>query len=225
MRFRVLTALSYLLAAAVASFVGIAAPLGAQAVSDPPQSTPPSPSAAHADSLALPFRPKQWGMAFWVSGGFGGAGVLRFSRPDRAWLLDGSASTRWFRADEDQQTYGGDLSVRIGRRRYSALTPRVARLTTLGVLVGYGHQETDDAFYDLRDQTGSAGFFAEAGAEWRVTPQLGLGGAVGADVRGTYSRRVVRGRSSTGVDIDTKSSSGGVIGSIGTARLVGTLYF
>ena len=135
---------------------------------------------ATGDTTAYAFRGGQWGVEFIPSSSLAEGGVLRFSTPTRAWVLDGSATF-----DRDNASYTGGsgtnqtvqsitVNARFGQRWYHIGNDRVARFLGLGVTGGYAssRQSTGISKSDSR----SAGVYAELGLQYMFTRHLGLGG-------------------------------------------------
>lgn len=157
--------------------------------------TTASPLAAQqADTL--PFRAGQWGAEF-TAANFSGVGLLRFSNPHRAWLVDvqgqvtrqsgGTNSLSSFDVVSDSEA----LQLRLGRRFYAPVAPRVVRHVGVGVLGRYASQDarpgafavTAPFSYDESRTDFSGGVFAEVGAQWMITANLGLGAAWSANLQ------------------------------------------
>lgn len=113
------------------SLLVLGAPLGAQE--------------ARPASDTLPFRRGQWGALFRSDGSsYVSAGVLRFSAPARALVLDARVNGA-FRAQENETDLGRydarqsvvGLSLRGGRRAYSPLGRAVVVHRGLGLSAGF----------------------------------------------------------------------------------------
>lgn len=136
------------------------------------------------------FRPGQWGADFFIGGGFSGAGLIRFSGPARAWVLNGSASI----AHQDDHPQSGNVSkstgysvaLRLGRRRYARMSDRIYRTFTLGVEGSIGGAHSSQLGQTNRSSVLGGGVFADAGAQWLVTSTLSLGFGVSGSIG--YSR-------------------------------------
>ena len=152
----------------------------------------------------LPFRPGQWGALFRSDGSsYVSAGVLRFSAPARAWALDARFNGSFRSQESEGETASSDsrqstvgLSLRAGRRAYSPLGRAVSAYRGVGLSAGLDRARSRYRSGDFLSSSGqwgwSAGAFAELGAEYLVTPRLGLGAVGSADL--LYSER--RGRPS-----------------------------
>src|SRR5437867_8481591 len=109
-----------------------------------------SPSLASAQDSApdtIPFHRRQWAAQFAGGTSFASLGVLRFTAPTRAWLLDfgfsGGHSHNTSRVNDtlvvDAFTSNADVNARVGRRFYQGRGKSVASFQTLGVLGGFHH--------------------------------------------------------------------------------------
>ena len=125
------------------------------------------------------FRPGEWGVGFVEGRGLNEAGVLRFSTPTRAWVLDGWAVL-------DQVTYpggglfGADASLQntslfasLGPRWYRGLSTRVVRFAGFGVLGAYthGHSSLNPSTFT----NWSMGGYGEVGVTYMFSRHFGLG--------------------------------------------------
>lgn len=105
----------------IVSLLLLAQPLGAQVRPD----------------TAAGFRRGQWGAEFIPGSTLATGGVLRFSTPTRAWVLDASASlnhqTNSATGTVDLTGSSVGVSARLGPRWYHAEFERVMRFVGLGV--------------------------------------------------------------------------------------------
>ena len=159
---------------------------------------PPETASSALRAPSLPFRPGQWGGEVTVFTGFGGVGLLRFQRPARAWLFEGSlggslGSTSW--AGSSTRTSGGaSARLRSGPRHYRALgTTTIGSENTARALafLGYGGVVSgawtgSNVPESSRMRQVGAGVFLEGGGNAMVTTYLALGIAVSAEVQGEY---------------------------------------
>lgn len=134
-----------------------------------------------ADAAPLPFHPGQWGLSANIFGGeAAGIGALRFTAPNRALVLDVSASmNREKRAypasplspGSSQQATTGSVMLSLGLRHFRPLANSVAFFNTLGVNGNY------------QGGTGThgwgAGLFGDVGAQYMLDPRFSLGVAAG----------------------------------------------
>src|SRR5438046_5843915 len=96
----------------------------------------------------IPFRRHQWAAQFAGGTSFASLGVLRFTAPTRAWLLDfrfagGHSHDRQYVQDTlvgDGYTSKANVDDRVGRRFYQGRAQSVVRSQTAGVLRGVGHE-------------------------------------------------------------------------------------
>ena len=178
---------------------------------------PAAGSAQTSDSVL--FHRGQWGTEFSISAGFAAAGLLYFTSPGRAFLVD--LGTDY---SHDSRTLAGvgassedvGVVIRLGTRGYRSFGRRLYRLATVGVSFNYSwHTFTQDTLR-ITSQGVGGGVFADIGATWLVTPHLGLGAKVG--VAATYTRATFSSPGGSGSDDRFGVSAGHV-------ALVGQLYF
>jgi hypothetical protein len=158
---------------------------------------------ARRDTSSLPFHDDQWGMDFGISSGsVYRIGVVRFTSPTRAWILDGRISggidrqERW--ADDDTSTagpfppedvisQGGSFSLLVGRRAYRAMGTRAMRTVSFGIGGGFGYGEyLQDGARQSRTLSWNATSELAVGGHYRVTPSLALGATL--RLGATYAR-------------------------------------
>lgn len=136
--------------------------------------------ATAGDSL---FRRGQWGVQFTPDEL--GAGVLRFSSPRRAWVLDASVQHQQQTlenggTDTKSRLWGGQL--RLGSRGYRPLSRGTLSFGELGLRGDY--MGTSNSGRTSR--MWSAGAYAALGVAYRVTPRFGVGATSGVEL--TYGR-------------------------------------
>lgn len=196
--------------------------------------TSPLAAQAAADSAPrpTPFRAGQWGMEVQVGRDIYGVGILRFTSPTRAWLLNLSAYTNWRRSTvdvpEDTATVGQDgwddswqnsATLLVGQRAYRPIGRRALRIVQGGVRVGVQHDRRrvrGSVTYDQLHTTWSAGVEGGIGATVRLADDLTLGTIVSGQV--SYSGR----RTS---QLGTRTTFDAVGASLEPARLYLTLFF
>lgn len=177
---------------------------------------------------ALPFRRGQWGAEVGLFSGLRG-GLLRFSTPTRAWLLDLSVSGSAESSTSDGRTVTSGLAsvqLRIGRRAYRPLLRRTgssdARVAAFGAFGGsVGGYWTASGGLDSRQSRVGVGVFVEPGATAFVTDYLALSAAVEAILEGEYGSSSYT--SPTGDE--EKAISRRVRVGIGAVRLFGSVFF
>jgi hypothetical protein len=173
----------------------------------------PAALAQSPDSVA--FHRGQWGTEFTIGSGFVAAGLLHFSTPARALLVDVGVNYVHdaIRSDGPTQTedsYGA--SLRLGTRTYRSVERRLYRMVTLGITASYDRETvTANTVSHSVGQYG-LGVFGDIGATWLVTPHLGIGAKLGATL--AYSHGT-----STGTRTDQLHLS------VGYLTLAGQLYF
>lgn len=191
--------------------------------------------AQQADSL--PFRAGQWGVEF-TAADFSGVGALRFTSPRHAWLIDAQGQFVRQNGDTDQLSRfetlvdSDALQLRLGWRRYTAMAPRVVRHVSVGVLGRYASSEQNPSAFQISPPfafqsttTRSGGVFAEVGAQWMITPNLGLGAAWSANAQ-FGETKIERLSAAAGAQpVREKSTVNTLSGSLGGLSIRGTVYF
>ncbi len=196
-----------------------------------------SPSGAQrVDSL--PFRAGQWGAEFTASD-FSGVGALRFTSSRSAWLIDVQGRFTRQSGDSDSPSRfeivsdSDALQLRLGWRRYGTVAPRVVRHVGFGVLGGYRSSEQSPGAFSISAPFSfestrsdySAGVFAEAGAQWLITSNLGLGATWSANVQA--GRADLERVSTTGINELERSKTAvhTLSATLGAFAIRGTVYF
>ena len=142
----------------------------------------------------LPFRRGQWGAEVGLFSGIRG-GLLRFSTPTRAWVLDlsGFGSAEKSTHSDGRTITSGSASVqlRIGRRVYRPLLRRAggrdARVAAFGAFGGsVGGYWTSSGAFDSRQSLVGFGAFVEPGATAFVTDYLALSASAQGVLVGEY---------------------------------------
>ena len=148
---------------------------------------------------SLPFRRGQW--AAQVSPNFAGGptilGVLKFTSPRRAWVLDGQVTLSkgfFVRRDSSGATQDSvDMStvavnILVGRRFYRALAPHAVGFVTVGAGGGFS---LDRSF----SNTNALGWmvFGEIGASYHPIHELSLGIFASLDARYGDSKTTLAG--------------------------------
>lgn len=191
-----------------------------------------SPSLASAQNAAtdsIPFHQRQWAAQFAGGTSFASLGVLRFTAPTRAWLVDfrftgGHSHDRQYVADTlvgDGYTSNANIDTRIGRRFYQGRGKSVVSFQTVGLLGGYAHR--CQAFKQPPVSGGScsngwtAGAFGELGGAYLITRSFSIGGT--ATVAFSYERTTQR--SSSGAVAKGWAYSGSIQG----LSFAATVYF
>lgn len=164
-------------------------------------------------------------MLFQATDGFYGAGVLRFTRPDRAWLLDASGYAALSDATGGRNARGGSVLARAGQRRFAPVVPRVVRSTTYGLVTEYEFWNVDSSELVSRQFAGRIGLFADVGAQWLVTPNFAMGGSLQAALSGRYGYQRARASDGSGGMEERKFAARTLTLALGTAQAFVALYF
>lgn len=177
-----------------------------------------------ADTTTASFHPGEWGVGFILRNSVTDAGVLRFSTPTRAWVLDGNAS--FDRQSQSGSTVFGDqtarswsLSAQFGPRWYRAMSGHVARYLGFGLTGGYAWSEFSGT--SSHGNLWSAGAYGETGMQYLLTRFLGIGW------RGTLSASRVETKNSELTPqgfVSTSNTTGYHLG-LDAVQLTGTIYF
>ena len=166
------------------------------------------------------FHRGQWGTEFTIGSGFAAAGILRFSTPTRAVLLDVGADYSHSSSTTGSSIIGMssftgddvDLTLRLGTRSYRSIGRNLYRIVTLGASANYQWEAVRQDSTRTTLHVIGGGVFADIGATWLVTPHLGLGARFGAAVG--YSHNNL-----------PNSDASRFWVSIGNVALAGQLYF
>jgi len=132
---------------------------------------------ATADTTAVSFRPGTWGIGFVVRNSVTEGGLLRFSTPTRAWVLDGTVSINTQKesgtgiSDQSQET--SILSAQLGPRWYHSMSGRATSYAGVGVSGGYSHAKISGNAN--HSDYWSGGAYGELGMEYLITRYLGIG--------------------------------------------------
>jgi len=166
-----------------------------------------SPMLATAQDTAsdsIPFRRHQWAAQFAGGTTFASLGALRFTAPDRAWLLDfrftgGHAHDTRYAGDTllgDGFSSNASVDTRSGRRFYQGRGKSVVSFQTVGALGGYTHNcggTTAPIAAGGCSNGWRAGVFGELGAAYLITRRFSIGGA--ATLAFTYQKTKITGSS------------------------------
>lgn len=144
------------------------------------------PAQGPSSSDTTPFRRGQWAVQFGGGLSMVNLGVLRFTSPRSAWLLDLDVTLESLDGERTDLFNGTDESAdetltifgaRLGRRFYQAPYGRVVSYQALAIEGFYGKQSiaiSDTS--DIRFKQVSIGASGELGAAFLLTPNLSLGG-------------------------------------------------
>ncbi len=177
----------------------------------------------------IPFRRHQWAAQFAGGTSFASLGVLRFTAPTRAWLLDfrfagGHSHDRQYVQDTlvgDGYTSKANVDARVGRRFYQGRGKSVVSFQTVGLLGGFAHACSalrQSPFAGGSCSNGwTAGAFGELGAAYLITRRFSIGGTATA----TFSYQRTTQRSSGGAVDKAWAYSGAIQG----LSFAATVYF
>jgi hypothetical protein len=148
---------------------------------------------AQESAAASPFHAGQWAMQFGGGANLFDLGVLHFTSPTAAWLLDLSTSSVFIdatstskisatttRANQQQL----NLAARLGRRSYHTGRPRVVSFRTVAVESGWSDQLIDVTAGTVRLTQWNAGLNGELGGAYLLTEDVSVGGT--ADLSAGY---------------------------------------
>ena len=178
---------------------------------------------ATADTTTASFHHGEWGAGFIVSGGVTNAGVLRFSTPTLAWVLDGSAS--WDRGsasgsgNTEQTVRSSSISAQLGPRWYHAMSGHATRYLGFGASGAYSHGQSSAS--PSQNTIWSVGAYGEAGMQYMLTRWLGIGW------RGTLSgsRGESKNIEQTGPGVTNIQQFTWYHAGLDAVQLTGTIYF
>ncbi len=123
-------------------------------------------------------------MQFGGSSGFGSLGLLRFSSPRRAWLIDVQGSGGHTHISGGAFTSQATPTARLGRRFYQFRSVRVASFQTLGISGLFQHQCSNG----ICTNGWTAGVFGELVGAYLISPHLSIGGSMQLQVTYGYTR-------------------------------------
>lgn len=163
---------------------------------DTPQDTPPD---------SPPFRRGQWAVQFGGGLNLFSLGVLRFTGPTKAWLLDvgvsalivnGKLTDNFGGGTTDAHDHFKAVNARVGRRFYGGGRGKVSPFHSLALEGGYQQREIEAA-PGVRQQFTQwyAGGYWEVGAAYRIAPALSVGGT--ASISAGYVNRTEEDPAST----------------------------
>lgn len=148
-------------------------------------------SAQEATSDTSPFHGGQWAMQFGGSANLFSLGVLRFTSPRGAWLLDVASDATFLDATETDN-FGGpavsadqqllSVNVRLGRRFYQAPRHRVVSFQTIAIEGGLSDQMFDVNGGNVRQTVTSYGLHGELGGAYMLTGGVSVGGTANISV-------------------------------------------
>lgn len=132
-----------------------------------------------------PFHGGQWAMQFGGGASLFSLGVLRFTGPRGAWLLDVATSAQFLDAKRTDKLGGTttsadqqfmDVDVRLGRRFYQTPRRHVVSFQTIAVEGGFNDQMVDVPQGNVRQTISYTGLNFEIGGAYMVTSSVSLGG-------------------------------------------------
>ena len=176
-----------------------------------------------AQDVSTPFRGGQWAAQFGWEGALGNLGVIAFTAPTRAWLLD--VQLNWRHAEVDRtapfDTTSGDdeylnVIVRAGRRFYQARGTKVVTYQSVGFLGGASRSDRVFPGFTSEERSSVFGLFGDMGAAYALTPNLTIGftGTLDAWYQKCKSDNPNGGLESAGYSVSAPS-----------LRFVATIYF
>ena len=177
----------------------------------------------------IPFHAHQWAAQFGGGASFASLGLLRFTAPTRAWLLDfrftgGHSHDRQYDQDTlvgDGYTSNANIDARIGRRFYQGRGKSVVSFQTIGLLGGIAHACSalkQPPFSGGSCSNGwTAGAYGELGGAYLITRRFSIGGT--ATVAFSYQRMTA---SASGGQVEKRWSYSGSIQGLSFAA---TVYF
>lgn len=148
-----------------------------------------------------PFRRGQWAAQFGGGASLLTLGVLCFTSPRSAWVLDARVSGAHGHSETTFADSTGDttitsftstagLTFRVGRRFLRTARPAVVTFFGFGVLGGFSH-DAGGSGRNVGESNGwSAGAFGELGGTYLVNDNFGVG--VTSDAAVTYNRSIIR---------------------------------
>lgn len=177
---------------------------------------------ATGDTTTASFHQGQWGVGFILRSSVTSAGVLRFSTPARAWVLDGSVSFDQgsvsgtdLRTNQMRSTY---FNGQFGPRWYHPVSGHVARYVGFGVSGGYAYSQSSAT--PSHGNLWLVGAYGEAGMQYLITRYLGIGW------RGTVSAsRLEANNTDTSTGFVSRSQSTVYHVGLDAVQLTASIYF
>ena len=154
------------------------------------------PSVVSAQDATTPeFRPGQWALQFGGNLNLATFGVLRFSGPRSAWMLNLGVAGEFLNGTITDPGGSGDaddhflmLQAAIGRRFYQGVNSKVRSFQSLGVTGGYLNQKLDFGVGSTtRNKSWFSGLQGEVGGAFWLSSNISLGGTASASA--TYVHR------------------------------------
>jgi hypothetical protein len=162
-----------------------------------------------ADST--PFRGGQWAAQFGGGASFVSLGVIRFRSPTRARVLDLTIQGSHEELMNDSAFVGlssqANLNLRLGARRYRALSHGVVAYHTVGVTGGFAHGVTTSPGGSIKLDGWNVGVFGDAGGSYLISPSFSIGANAGL---GLGYRHTTSGAAPGGPQLREWLISGGV---------------
>ena len=181
-------------------------------------------------SDTTPFRRGQWAAQFGGGASLVTLGVLRFSSPRSAWVLDARVSGGHGRSESTYADSTGDttftsftsnagVTFRVGRRFLRTARRAVVPFLGFGVLGGFSHDAGGSGRSGGESNGWTAGAFGELGGTYLVDDNVGVG--VTADAAVTYNRST----SKSTTPPPSRRTTWSYSASAPNIRFVATLYF
>lgn len=187
-------------------------------------------AAQEPSAESAPFRRGQWAAQFGGGVSLVTLGVLRFSSPRSAWVLDARVSGGHGHSELTFADSTGDTTItsftsnagvtfRVGRRFLRTARRAVVTFFGFGVLGGFAHDAGGSGRSGGESNGWNAGAFGELGGTYLVDDNFGVG--VTADAAVTYNRSTSKTKDFPSLRRTTWSYSA----SAPNIRFVATLYF
>ena len=144
-----------------------------------------------------PFHRGQWAVQFGGGLNLFSFGVLRFTSPRSAWVLDLTTYAQFLDSKRTDNLGGGTTSAddqviaidaRLGRRFYQSPRRQVVSFQSFGVEGALLDQFSDYPTGTIRRTVWSAGLHGDVGGSYMVTQSLSLGASAGISA-GYFSRK------------------------------------
>jgi len=142
------------------------------------------------EATSSEFRPGQWALQFRGISGLVGFGIMRFSSPRTAWIMNVDVNARLLNGtatsggtSSDANDHDVFVQAGIGKRFYQSIRSKVRSFQSIGVAGSYQNQEQSSAFgTTFKTKSWAGGLEGQVGGAYWLTSNISLGGtaSVGA---------------------------------------------
>jgi len=156
------------------------------------------PSVVAAQESTHEFRPGQWALQFGGSLNLVTLGIMRFSGPRSAWLLNLDVTGQFLNGtvsngggSSDANDHSFFLQAGVGKRFYQSVHSKVRSFQSIGVVGGYMNQDvTFGVGLTSTSKQWFGGLQGQLGGAYWLTPNISLGGTASASASYTHRETV-----------------------------------